>query len=86
MKSDDKIPIIFIILGIFVIIVSIMFYPSDFHSHEDRIKNLEMQVEVLREKCDDLTLLVNRVNAIEAIQQHQQETLGTIDWAMKYRY
>lgn len=35
---------------------------------------------------EDLRMLVNRMNAVEATQQHQQEALDTIDWAVKYRY
>ena len=86
MKSNDRVPIIGIAVGFVFCLVFIVFYPSDVHTHENRIKHLEMQVEVLRERCDDLTLLVNRVNALEATTQHQQEALDIIDWAVRYRY
>ena len=51
-----------------------------------RIEHLENRIELLKEHCDDLTLLINRVNAVEATQQHQQEALDIIDWATKHRY
>lgn len=35
---------------------------------------------------EDLRMLINRMNAVEATQQHQQEALDTIDWATRYRY
>lgn len=35
---------------------------------------------------EDLRMLINRLNAVEATQQHQQEVLDTIDWAVRYRY
>lgn len=35
---------------------------------------------------EDLRMLINRMNAVEATQQHQQEALDTIDWAVKHRY
>ena len=35
---------------------------------------------------EDLRMLINRLNAVEATTQHQQEVLDTIDWAVRYRY
>ena len=50
------------------------------------IERLEKRIEVLKERCDDFLYTVNRVNALEATTQHQQEVLDTIDWAVRYRY
>ena len=50
------------------------------------IERLENRIEVLKERCDDFQCTVNRVNALEATTQHQQEVLDTIDWAVRYRY
>ena len=52
----------------------------------EKIKRLENRIEVLKERCDDFQCTVNRVNALEATTQHQQEVLDTIDWAVRYRY
>ena len=53
---------------------------------ESRIKVLEQRIELLKERCDDFQYTINRINAVEATLQHQQEALDTIDWATRYRY
>ena len=87
MKESTKTLIVIVVLAVAVFNV---IYACSLNEQKAsdiaRIEHLENRIEVLKERCDDLQYTINRVNALEAMQQHQQEVLDTIEWAVRYRY
>lgn len=81
--NKDRVGVAVIIACLFGLLLIGIIKPSE---DDSRIKVLEQRIELLKERCDDFQYTVNRVNALEAAQQHQQEALDTIDWATKHRY
>lgn len=81
--NKDRVGVAVIIACLFGLILIAIITPSE---DENRIKVLEQRIELLKERCDDFQYTINRVNTLEATQQHQQEVLDTIDWATRYRY
>lgn len=81
--NKDRVGVAVIIACLFGLILIAIITPSE---DENRIKILEQRIELLKERCDDFQYTINRVNALEAAQQHQQEALDTIDWATRHRY
>ena len=81
----NSIIVVALALGLFNIIYACSIDEQKSRNIE-KIEHLESRIEVLKERCDDFQYTVNRVNALEATTQHQQEVLDTIDWAVRYRY
>ena len=81
--NKEKMGTAVIIACLFGLLLIGIITPSE---DDSRIKILEQRIELLKERCDDFQYTINRVNALEATQQHQEETLNTIDWATRYRY
>lgn len=81
--NKDRVGVAVIIACLFGLLLIGIIKPSE---DDSRIKILEQRIELLKERCDDFQYTINRVNALEATQQHQQEALDTIDWATKHRY
>ena len=87
MKESTKTLIVIVALAVAVFNVIYACSLEEQKARESaKVEVLENRIELLKERCDDLTLLINRVNALEATTQHQQEALDTIDWAVRYRY
>ena len=81
--NKDRVGVAVIIACLFGLLLIGIIKPSE---DDSRIKILEQRIELLKEECDDFQYTINRVNALEATQQHQQEAIDTIDWATKHRY
>lgn len=81
--NKDRVGVAVIIVCLFALLLISIIAPSE---DNDRIKVLEQRIELLKERCDDFQYTINRINAVEATLQHQQEALDTIDWATRHRY
>ncbi len=81
--NKDRVGVAVIIACLFGLLLIGIIKPSE---DDSRIKILEQRIELLKERCDDFQCTINRVNALEATQQRQQETIDLIDWATKHRY
>ena len=81
--NKDRVGVAVIIVCLFGLLLIGIITPSE---DENRIKVLEQRIELLKERCDDFQYTINRINAVEATLQHQQEALDTIDWATRHRY
>lgn len=57
----------------------------DDYMADTSLKHTYYQHAIERQQ-EDLRMLINRMNTVEATQQHQQEAIDLIDWATKHRY